>query len=94
MSAGTVAVWCGVLNGRTATMPSDPSSIPATLCIFVTSTASAKVISGIMVGTHLASIVLPAPGGPDISTLCPPATAISSARFAAACPLTSAISTS
>ena len=35
-------------------------------------------------------MLLPEPGGPMKITLCPPAAAISSARLAAACPLTSA----
>ena len=39
---------------------------------------------------RFAIIVLPEPGGPVISTLCPPAAAISSARRARACPRTSA----
>ena len=40
--------------------------------------------------TRRAIIVLPEPGGPTISRLCPPAAAISSARRASACPWTSA----
>ena len=43
-----------------------------------------------MEGRRLASIVLPEPGAPIISTLCPPAAAISSARFTWAWPFTSA----
>ena len=42
-----------------------------------------------MPGKRLASIVFPAPGGPDIRRLCPPAAAILSARFASAWPRTS-----
>ncbi len=41
-------------------------------------------------GSRRASIVFPQPGGPTKSRLCPPAAAISSARFAASCPRTSA----
>src|SRR5687767_1780695 len=42
-----------------------------------------------MPGKRAASIDLPVPGGPIISTLCAPAAATSSARFACCCPLTS-----
>jgi len=55
-----------------------------------TSSASSSVISGRIPGRQRAIIVLPLPGGPIISTLWPPAAAISSARLTAACPLTSA----
>ena len=43
-----------------------------------------------MPGRHAAISDLPAPGGPTISRLCPPAAAISSARLATSCPLTCA----
>ena len=43
-----------------------------------------------MPGSARARSVLPAPGGPVINTLCPPAAAISSARLACSCPRTSA----
>ena len=43
---------------------------------------------GRMPGRQLASSDLPAPGGPIISRLCPPAAAISSARLAVSWPLT------
>src|SRR5262249_42787324 len=42
-----------------------------------------------MVGSRAASIDLPAPGGPTISRLWPPAAATSRARFALSCPLMS-----
>jgi hypothetical protein len=42
---------------------------PITLCTLVVSIASWNVISGRIVGKRLASIVLPDPGGPIISTL-------------------------
>ena len=58
------------------------TSVPATECILVVSSASSFVISGIMVGMHFASIVLPVPGAPTKSKLCPPETATSKARFA------------
>ena len=41
-----------------------------------------------MPGRHDAISDLPAPGGPTISRLCPPAAAISSARLATSCPFT------
>ena len=56
--------------------------MPATEWIFVTSSASSKVISGMMVGIQRASMVLPVPGGPYSKMLCPPLTATSKARFA------------
>ena len=77
------AVWCGVRKGRQRVMPSSASNCPATEWILVTSSASSKGISGMMVGMHLASMVLPAPGGPTIKILCPPETATSIARLAA-----------
>lgn len=46
---------------------------------FVTSSASASVSGGKIVGSRRASIVLPLPGDPTIKILCPPAAAISSA---------------
>ena len=45
---------------------------------------SSGVISGNMVGNRDANIVFPDPGGPTINIACPPAAAISKARFAAA----------
>ena len=42
-----------------------------------------------MVGKRFASMVLPAPGGPISMALCPPAAAISMARFIFSCPFTS-----
>ena len=41
-------------------------------------------------GRRCASMLLPVPGGPTSSRLCPPAAAMISARLAAACPRTSA----
>src|SRR3954468_8533363 len=55
----------------------------------VISTASSNVGAGRMPGSLRASIVLPAPGGPIIRRLWPPAAAISSARGASGCPRTS-----
>ncbi len=65
-----------------------PSSSPATEATMLVSSASAGVSSGRIPGRHAASSDLPAPGGPIISRLCPPAAAISSARLALSCPLT------
>ena len=42
-----------------------------------------------MVGKRFASMVLPAPGGPIKIALCPPAAAISNARFIFSWPFTS-----
>ena len=50
------------------------------------SSISFGVISGIIVGKRDANIVFPDPGGPTINIACPPAAAISNARFAASCP--------
>jgi hypothetical protein len=44
---------------------------------------------GRMPGKRAASIDLPVPGGPTISTLCAPAAATSSARFTCCWPFTS-----
>ena len=63
--------------------------MPATECTFVVSRASSSVRGGSIVGNRRANIVLPEPGGPIIRTLCPPAAATSSARFAVLCPRTS-----
>ena len=66
------------------------AAVPATECTDVTSSASSIVSGGRMPATRRAIIVLPAPGGPISSRLCPPAAAISSARRASSCPRTSA----
>ena len=67
-----------------------PFSRPATEWILDTSSASSGVIGGRMEGIRRAIIVLPEPGEPIISRLCPPATAISTALRALSWPLTSA----
>ena len=81
------AVWWGDRNGRSVSSPLG-GTVPATEWIRVDSSASANVMSGKMVGMQRAISVLPEPGGPIISTLCPPAAAISSARLALDWPLT------
>ncbi len=62
---------------------------PTRLSTAADSSASSVVIGGMIPAKRCASIVLPVPGGPTSSALCPPAAAISSARLAAAWPLTS-----
>ena len=54
-----------------------------------TSSSSAGVSGGRMVGSRAASMDLPAPGGPTMSRLWPPAAATSSARLALSWPLMS-----
>jgi hypothetical protein len=56
----------------------------------VVSIISSRVMSGRMVGRRFAIMDLPAPGGPTIRMLCPPAAATSRARFTFSWPLTSA----
>ena len=58
-------------------------------CTRLTSSASCGVRSGSRPGRRAASIDLPAPGGPIISRLWPPAAATSSARLALSWPFTS-----
>ena len=68
ISAACEIVWCGALKGRRASRP--PAAIfPATECILVVSSASSRDSGGRMVGILRASIVLPEPGAPIISTL-------------------------
>ena len=89
-SATSETVWCGARNGRSRSRPTPAGSRPHTEWIAVASSASSNVSGGRMPGTRRAIIVLPAPGGPTIRRLWPPAAAISSARRASVCPLTSA----
>ena len=86
-------VWCGERNGRVPTSPRESSSTPATLWMRVVSMASSSDIGGRIVGMRLASMVLPAPGGPRKIMLWLPAQATSSARLAPCCPRTSRKST-
>lgn len=63
--AGIEAPWCGATKGgRTMSAP-DFGSAPRTEWIAVTSSACAGSRSGSNEGNRSASIVLPAPGGPD-----------------------------
>lgn len=85
------AVWCGARNGRRPKRRA--SNPPAPIdSIAATSTASSVDSGGISPGNRAASMLLPAPGGPIISSECPPAAAISIARFARCWPRTSAMS--
>ncbi len=88
-SPGEEMVWCGARKGRRTTSGSPGGSSPATLWMRVISIASSRVSGGMMPGSRRASMVLPAPGGPVMSTLCAPATAISSARLTPSCPMMS-----
>ena len=81
--------WCGDRNTRFFSSGTPLGRKPAAEWILVVSTASSKLISGRIEGRRLASMLLPVPGGPISSTLCPPAAAISSARLAFSCPFTS-----
>ena len=65
------------------------ASWPATDWIIETSSSSRGASGGRIEGSRCASIDLPAPGGPLISRLWPPAAAISRARFALSWPLMS-----
>jgi len=79
----------GSRKGRRRTSPSS-EKVPARLWIMLTSSASAASKGGNRPGSLAASIDLPAPGGPTINMLWPPAAAISSARLAVSWPLMSA----
>ena len=70
-------MWWGARKGRSVNRPCPGRSLPATDQMEVASSASSKVGAGKSPGTRLASIVLPAPGGPTRSALWPPAAAIS-----------------
>ena len=83
-------MWCGEQVGRWAQRFREkrpPSEAMAALC-----SASSVLMAGNRPAKRCASMDLPEPGAPIINTLCPPAAAISSARRAAAWPLTSAMS--
>ena len=71
-----LTVWCGARNGRP---PPRVASRPVTPAIRATSSASATASGGRIEGSRLAASDLPAPGGPIISRLWPPAAATSSA---------------
>ena len=81
ISPASDMVWCGALNGLMDKNGLPFLSIPMTLYILVVSRASSKVRSGKIVGSLLAIMVFPDPGGPFMSMLWPPAAAISIALF-------------
>ena len=86
--ATALAEWCGERVGRCPQRSS--AKLPPRLATAALCSASASLIGGSRPAKRCASIDLPVPGGPINSSECPPAAAISSARFAAAWPLTSA----
>ena len=86
--AAIEAEWCGWRNGRRFER-APPFSSPATDWIIETSSSSRGPKGGRIEGRRAASIDLPAPGGPFISRLWPPAAAISRARLAPSWPLMS-----
>ena len=88
--AAAEIVWCGERKGRSSTTGLALLVSPATEWISVVCSISARLMSGSMEVMRLASMLLPAPGGPTMSMLCPPAAATSSARLTLAWPLTSA----
>ena len=85
---GAEIVWWGARNGRSVTSRPVPS--PAALWILRDlERLRRRSGGGRMPGSRRASMVLPAPGGPIMSRLWPPAAAISSARLASSWPRTS-----
>ena len=85
-------MWCGRRTGgrRTSRVIGRVDAAEATA---VADSAAASSRSGSRPGIVRASSVLPEPGGPISSIAWPPASAISRARRATACPRTSARST-
>ncbi len=62
-------VWCGERNDRWVMMEPLPRVRPETEWTFVVSIASSGLMAGRIVGSRLASMLLPAPGGPMSRTL-------------------------
>ncbi len=87
-SATALAVWWGEQVGRWPQRAS--AKRPASDATAADSKASRVLMGGSRPAKRCASMDLPEPGGPTMSTLWPPAAAISSARLAAAWPFTSA----
>ena len=79
-TAARVAVWCGALYGGLVSNGRSAGSVPATEWMHETSSAASSSRSGSNPGSRSASIVFPAPGGPDRNRWCPPAADTSSAR--------------
>src|SRR5215471_13410449 len=67
-----LAEWCGARNGRRL-VSAPPLICPATEATIDTSRSSAGASGGRIDGSRAASMDLPAPGGPTISRLWPPA---------------------
>ena len=82
-------VWWGERKGRRGTRAWPGFSQPHDAVDLGGLERLVELQGGRMVGRRRASMVLPAPGGPIIRTLWPPAAATSRARFAGSCPLTS-----
>ena len=80
-SAAIEAEWCGARKGRRS-VNAPPANCPATEWMSETSSNSRGISGGRIDGSRAASMDLPAPGGPFINKLWPPAAAISSARLA------------
>ena len=94
ISPASEMVWCGAAEGRVVTSDCCSPAAARRRCGSWWSRAPPRgSCRGRMDGSRRASMVLPAPGGPIIRTLCPPAAATSSARLACSWPLTSAKST-
>ena len=82
-------VWCGARKGRSVSRPAPGGKHSGDAVDLRGLERFGKVSRGRMPASRLASIVLPEPGGPIISTLCVPAAATSSARLAVVWPRTS-----
>ena len=89
MSPALLAEWWGLRKGRTP-LKAGVGSSPATEWMSAVWNASSSLKGGRIEGSLEASIVLPEPGGPIISTPCPPAAAIWRARLAISWPAMSA----
>ena len=69
--AAMLALWCGAWNGGRRTSRPSGGRTPAIECRAVTSSAAASSSSGRIDGSRSASIVLPAPGGPEQGEVVP-----------------------
>ena len=81
--------WWGLRKGRRVSRGRSGSASPATDHTPEAARASSRLMSGRMEGRRLASMDFPAPGDPMSKRLCPPAAAISRARFTFSWPITS-----
>ena len=89
-----LASWCGAEYGGRTSMPFPGSRVPAREWIAVSSSDSSSERSGRMLGRRSASVVFPAPFGPESRRWWPPAAATSMARRASPMPRTSSRSRS